>query len=142
MNVYAGKAFKEVALEKKRVLIVDDDVDLLQLMTVLLSRINVAPIAVETASRAAEVLKQQPLPDLVILDLMLPDVSGIDFLKQMRIRKTFDELPVLVLSALVDPDHIREALNAGADRYLTKPYIANNLITVVQEILRTGRKTA
>jgi DNA-binding response OmpR family regulator len=41
---------------------------------------------------------------------------------------------------MIDPDHIREALDAGADRYLTKPYMANNLMSVVQEILRTGRR--
>ena len=46
---------------------------------------------------------------------------------------------MLILSALIDPERIRVALEAGADRYLTKPYIANNLLTVVQDILRTGR---
>ena len=53
---------------------------------------------------------------------------------------TYDDLPVLILSALIDPERIRAALDAGADRYLTKPYIANNLLTVVQDILRTGRQ--
>jgi DNA-binding response OmpR family regulator len=72
---------------------------------------------------------------------MLPDISGVEFLKQLRGRNVFDELPVLVLSAVIDPLTIRGALDAGADRYLTKPYIANNLLTVVQEILRSGRRT-
>ena len=118
----------------------DDDPELLQLVRVLLSRINVETITVENAADAAQVLRTEALPDLLILDMMLPDVSGVEFLRQMRAKPNFDTLPVLILSALIDPDRIRAALDAGADRYLTKPYIANNLITVVQDMLRAGRK--
>jgi DNA-binding response OmpR family regulator len=71
---------------------------------------------------------------------MLPDVSGLEFLRQLRTKSAFDKLPVIILSALADPDQIRDGLAAGADRYLTKPYLANNLIGTLQEILRSGRK--
>jgi two-component system phosphate regulon response regulator PhoB len=122
-----------------RILVVDDDPELLQLIKVLLERIQAETITAENAKAAAQILRTPPLPDLLILDLMLPDISGIEFLRQMRARAAFDGVPVLVLSALIDPLHIKEALEAGADRYLTKPYIANNLLSAVQEILRTGR---
>jgi DNA-binding response OmpR family regulator len=79
------------------------------------------------------------MPDVMILDLMLPDVSGIEFLRQMRAKEVFDTIPVLILSALADPDQIREGLSVGADRYLTKPYLANNLLSTIQDMLRTGR---
>jgi len=123
-------------------LIVDDDIDLLQLVCFLLDRINVETVTAKNAADAAKILREPPLPDLVILDLMLPGISGMEFLRQMRARAVFDQLPVLVLSALIDPKQIREALDSGADRYLTKPYIANNLLTVAQEMLRTGRRVA
>jgi len=123
-----------------RILVVDDDPELLQLIKVLLERIQAETITAENAKAAAQILRTPPLPDLLILDLMLPDISGIEFLRQMRARAAFDGVPVLVLSALIDPLHIKKALEAGADRYLTKPYIANNLLSAVQEILRTGRK--
>lgn len=126
----------------KRVLIVDDDIDLLQLVCFLLDRINVETVTAKNAADAAKILREPPLPDLVILDLMLPGISGMEFLRQMRARAVFDQQPVLVLSALIDPKQIREALDSGADRYLTKPYIANNLLTVAQEMLRTGRRVA
>lgn len=129
-----------MAANKKRILVVDDDPELLQLVRVLLDRINAETITAANAADAAQKLRTQPLPDLLILDLMLPDVSGVDFLRQLRGKSTFDTLPVLVLSAVIDPITIRGALDAGADRYLTKPYIANNLLTVVQEILRNGRR--
>ena len=127
--------------EKPRILVVDDDPSLQKLVGVLLGRANMEAIEAINATDAARILRIGPLPDLVILDLMLPDISGIEFLRQMRQKATFDELPVLILSALADPDQIREGLATGADRYLTKPYLANNLVATVQDLLRTGRKT-
>jgi DNA-binding response OmpR family regulator len=129
-----------VASNKKRILVVDDDPELLQLVRVLLGRIGVETILAENAANAAQLLRNPPLPDLLILDMMLPDVSGVEFLRQMRGKTMYDDLPVLILSALIDPERIRAALDSGADRYLTKPYIANNLLTVVQDMLRTGRR--
>jgi two-component system phosphate regulon response regulator PhoB len=125
--------------EKPRVLVVDDDPALQKLVATLLQRAGMDSVGALTASSAAEVLKQRPLPDVIILDMMLPDTSGVEFLRQMRTKEMFDALPVVVLSALADPDQIREALNAGADRYLTKPYIVNNLISTVQDLIRNGR---
>lgn len=125
--------------DKPVILVVDDDPGVLKLVETLLLRANLACVLAETAGEAAAHLKQPPLPSLMILDMMLPDISGIEFLRQMRSKSVFDNLPVLILSALADPDQIREGLAAGADRYLTKPYLANNLITTVQEMLRTGR---
>mgnify|MGYP001241908199 CR=1 FL=1 len=125
--------------EKPRVLVVDDDPALQKLVATLLQRAGMDSIGALTASSAAEVLKQRPLPNVIVLDMMLPDTSGVEFLRQMRTKEMFDALPVVVLSALADPDQIREALNAGADRYLTKPYIVNNLISTVQDLVRNGR---
>jgi DNA-binding response OmpR family regulator len=128
------------AESKSRVLVVDDDREILSLVNMLLARVGMEVFTAETAAEAAQVLRQQPLPDLVILDLMLPDVSGLELLRQMRAKDVFDGLPVVILSALADPKEIREGLDVGADRYVTKPYIANNLINVVQDLLRNGRR--
>lgn len=123
-----------------RILVVDDDKGLQTLVETLLRRADMEPIITGTAGDAAKVLRQQPVPDVVLLDLMLPDVSGIEFLRQMRKQMVFDALPVIILSALADPDQIREGLDAGADRYLTKPYLANNLVNTLREVLRVGRR--
>jgi DNA-binding response OmpR family regulator len=125
---------------KARILVVDDDVAVQKLVVTLLERAEMEPISALNAAQAAQILREPPLPDLMVLDLMLPDVSGIDMLRQMRQRSTFQDLPVIILSALADPDQIREGLKAGADRYLTKPYLANNLIDTITEVLRTGRR--
>ena len=85
-------------------------------------------------------LADEATPDVILLDMMLPDISGMEFLRRVRAKKQFEDLPVVILSALADPDTIREGRETGADHYLTKPYLANNLIGTLQDILRTGRK--
>jgi DNA-binding response OmpR family regulator len=131
-----------VSANKKRVLVIDDDPELQQLVRILLSRQSMEVATADTVASGVRALATPPLPDIVLLDLMLPDESGIDFLKQVRARTAFDSMPIIVLSALVDPKQIKEALDAGADRYLTKPYIANNLVSYVTDVLRTGRRQA
>lgn len=125
--------------KKHLVLVVDDDDALQKLVVTLLQRANFDTVSAMNASEAAAVLRKHPLPDAVLLDLMLPEVSGIEFLKQMRSKIAFDNLPVVILSALADPEQIREGLEAGADRYLTKPYLANNLVKTIQDVIRMGR---
>lgn len=122
-----------------RVLVIDDDNGLQDLIKVLLEGIGIMPLQALTAAEGARILREEPLPALVLLDLMLPDVSGMELLRQIRMKPVFDELPIVILSALVDPDQIRRALNGGADRYITKPYIASNLTKVVQDVIAKGR---
>lgn len=127
--------------QKIRVLVIDDDPALQQLIGVLLKNAGMETIEALTAAAAARILRTEtPLPNLIVLDMMLPDVSGIEFLRQMRAKAQFAELPVLILSALADPQQIRDGLQAGADRYLTKPYLANNLVMTVSDLLRKGRQ--
>ena len=124
---------------KARILVVDDDPSLQKLVRSLLLRAGMEPLSAMDAADAAQALRQRPLPNVLVLDLMLPDISGITFLRQLRSKKTFDDMPVIILSAMADPDTIREGLDSGADRYLTKPYLANNLIKTVNEVMRIGR---
>ncbi|MCA9914987.1 MAG: response regulator [Anaerolineae bacterium] len=125
---------------KPRILVVDDDPALQKLVVALLTRAGMETVTAMNASEAALILRHPPLPSLMLLDLMMPEISGIEFLKQVRAKPHFDHLPVIILSALADPEQIREGLDSGADRYLTKPYLANNLIKTVREVLQQGRR--
>ncbi|HEX2905400.1 MAG TPA: response regulator [Phototrophicaceae bacterium] len=124
---------------KKRVLIVDDDPELQNLVKLLLERVSIEALPALNVASAVQVLRSKPFPDLVLLDLMLPDISGLELLRQIRAKEAFDQIPVIILSAMADPKEIRQGLELGADRYLTKPYIAHNLTKTVQEVLRIGR---
>jgi len=116
------------------VVAVDDDPELLTLVTLLLRRIG-ANVHTFTSSRAAIRYLINNTPDIIILDLMLPDISGLDLLRQIRKQRRFDPVPVLILSAKADPDTIRSGLDLGANGYVTKPYIANSLIDRVRLLL-------
>jgi DNA-binding response OmpR family regulator len=122
-----------------RVLIIDDDPDLLRLVAMLLRRINAETISAKDGLTGMAAVDAEPKPDLVILDLMLPDVDGFDILQRIRSRPDYNQVPVLILSAKADPTTIRQGLDRGADGYVTKPYIANSLLDRVRVLLGARR---
>jgi two-component system KDP operon response regulator KdpE len=128
------------AEQKKRVLVVEDEPVVQQMVRVLMTRLGLETIQAMDVSSAVQVLRNKPLPDLVLLDLGLPDIDGLELLRQMRGKEMFDDLPVIILSTLSEPDQIRAALDLGADRYVTKTTMAHNLVKTVQEVLRSGRR--
>lgn len=127
---------------KKRILLVDDEHGIHDVVKVLLERAGLEVISAMTVATAVLILRSKPMPDLVLLDLMMPDVSGMELLRQMRATSVFDHLPIIILSAVADPDQIRKGLEMGADRYITKTYLSHSLVKTVQEVLRTGRRRA
>ncbi len=122
-----------------RILIVDDDADLVKLLALLLKRINAECAAAKDGRSGLEAIKAQH-PDLVVLDLMLPDIDGFEVLRQVRAQRDSDRTPVLILSAKSDPITIRQGLENGADGYVTKPYNMRSLLDKVNALLHTPRK--
>jgi two-component system response regulator MtrA len=123
-----------------RILVVDDDPDLLALLAKMLTRVGVSPDTAADGTGALEQLRGSPPYDLVILDLMLPDIDGMEVLHQIRAESRFDHMPVLILSARADPETIKLGLETGADGYLTKPYLPNTLTSRVRAVLAQGRR--
>jgi DNA-binding response OmpR family regulator len=123
-----------------RILVIDDEPGLLALLSKMLTRIGATPVTAETGVEGLELLEAESF-DLLILDLMLPDVDGYDILGRIRQNSKYDQLPVLILSARADPDAITKGLNLGADAYLTKPYLPNTLTSRVRTLLKKGRDT-
>ena len=119
----------------ERVLVVDDEADIVALVAYHLAK---SGFKVSTATSGTEALERtrQERPALVILDLMLPDMSGFDVLATIRTEDTIADTPVLMLTARrEEPDRI-QGLTLGADDYLTKPFSPQELILRVHAILR------
>jgi two-component system phosphate regulon response regulator PhoB len=133
-------AIKEKCVTQPRILVIDDDADIQELISNLLNMAGLEHIPALNAAAGVEVLKRKPLPDCLVLDLMMPDVSGIELLRQIRGKEVFNDLPIVILSALADPIKIRDGLNMGADRYVTKPYLVNSLTKTIFELLKAGRR--
>ncbi len=121
-----------------RILVIDDDPGLLELLNTMLSRIGATPATALTATEGLELLGSESF-DLLILDLMLPDIDGFDVLARLRQDSRFDTMPILILSAKVDPEAISRGLEMGADGYLTKPYLPNTLTSRVRSLLAQSR---
>ncbi len=117
---------------KKKVLIIDDDPDIVDLIAERLRENNFECF---TAHLPAEGLEKamEFKPDLVLLDLMLPKMSGFGFIREFKLRSELANIPVVVLTALADEDIAQEAMNLGAAGYLTKACSAKELVSVVKE---------
>jgi len=121
------------------IIIVDDDTELLKLIALLLQRIQANAITMPDGASALNYLSST-VPDLIILDLMLPDIDGLDVLRTVRRMRHLDRVPVLILTARADSECVRQGLDLGADSYITKPYVANNLLDRVRLLLSTGHQ--
>lgn len=132
--------------KKTDLLVITQDGDFKRLIQHMVSREPMNAAVSDSATEAARFLLHNPLPDVVIIDLSMVDEQPLEFLKQMRARVEFSKLPVLVLTAVPDPDQVRTALQAGANRYLTKLFAGTNLVSTVKamvaEVKLLPRKTA
>lgn len=104
----------------------------------LLKRAGIPAMSVGTATEGIEMLDKEEFA-LLILDLMLPDMDGLDLLKKLRQDTRFDKLSILILSARADSEAIGHAMKLGADGYLTKPYVSLSLTQRVSSLLAYKR---
>jgi two-component system phosphate regulon response regulator PhoB len=119
----------------QRILVVDDEPDLLELVRVNLGQAGFAVDTAETGAQALERLRRQA-PDLIILDLMLPDVSGTEVCRRVRADGDLADIPILMLTAKADEVDRVVGLELGADDYVTKPFSPRELTLRVRAILR------
>ena len=118
------------------VLLVEDDPDQAALADL---RVSMAGYRVRLARNRRETmldLVTQPAPDIVLLDVVLPDGNGFEILAGMRRHAKFALLPVIMLTALDSAEDIRRGLDLGADGYMTKPYSKDLLVDTIRQVLR------
>jgi len=116
----------------KKVLVVDDDVKTVELVKLYLNRDGYRVI---TAYNGADALKtaREEHPDLIVLDLMLPGINGLDVCRTLREES---DVPIIMLTALTTDDDRLTGLNIGADDYMTKPFSPRELAARVRAVLR------
>lgn len=118
----------------KQILSIEDNPDLLELIKLVLRHAPTEVIPAQDAEAAWQIL-QTTLPDLILLDMMLPGMSGLDFLAQLRADKRFRTVPVIVLSIRSDINFRRRAQELGVYRYLLKPFSPAVLRSEVEQAL-------
>ena len=118
--------------ERSRVLVCDDEPQILRALRVILREAGFEALPAETGEEALDVAAVRR-PDAAIVDLILPDIDGVEVCRQLR---EWSVIPIIVLSAVGEEDAKVRALEAGADDYVTKPFGPRELIARLQAALR------
>jgi CheY-like chemotaxis protein len=120
------------------ILLVEDDPDQKALGELRITMAGYQVRSVDHAKALSRYLREEPRPDLMLLDVMLPDGNGFDILAQLRNRPEFATLPIVLLTAKTELADIRNGLALGADGYITKPYSKTQLAEVISHVLKQG----
>jgi two-component system phosphate regulon response regulator PhoB len=122
-------------MPEKTVLIVEDEDAIRQMVAFGLKRAGFAPIEAPDCATARRIIADHA-PDLVLLDWMLPDLSGIEFARSLRREPGTKHIPVIMLTARAEEDDKVLGLESGVDDYLTKPFSARELVARIKAVLR------
>ncbi|WP_349947438.1 response regulator transcription factor [Lacrimispora sp. BS-2] len=123
-------------MSEKRILLVEDNEQIMRGNERLLIRRGYGVVTALTLGEARKAVEER-MPDLIVLDIMLPDGSGLDFMGELR---QHSKIPVLLLTGLTTPEDIVRGLTAGGDDYLAKPYDFGVLMARVEALLRRAEQ--
>ena len=124
---------------KEKILIVDDDPELVQLIGYRLYGEGYQTVVAQSGEEALDMVEREQ-PDLVILDVMMPGMSGIEVCEVLRGQPETANLPIIILSARTQVPHRIEGLEVGADEYLTKPISLKEMVARVEALLKRTRR--
>ncbi|MBI9075205.1 MAG: response regulator transcription factor [Desulfatibacillum sp.] len=126
-------------MPKTSILVVDDEEDILELLKFNLEREGFKVICSETGEKALQAVRNSP-PDLVLLDLMLPGINGLEVARALKSNPNTSSIPVIMLTAKGDESDVVRGLEIGADDYVTKPFSPRVIVARVRAVMR--RQTA
>ncbi|GIJ52235.1 hypothetical protein Val02_91210 [Virgisporangium aliadipatigenens] len=120
------------------ILIADDDEDIRDLVAFKLEAAGFDVTAVDNGLAALSEARVSP-PDLVVLDVMMPGLSGIDVCRQLRAERSTAHLPIILLTARAQEGDVQVGFGAGADDYVVKPFSPKELVSRVEAVLARAR---
>ena len=133
--------FNPAKVNKKTILIVEDDQDIQQLVGYNLIKSGFQVEYADSGEDALKVIKSQ-YPDLILLDIMLPEMDGIEVCKVLRSDNKTAEIPIIMLTAKGEESDVVGGLDIGADDYITKPFSPKILLSRIKAVLRRKVKDA
>ena len=122
-------------MTSKTVLIVDDEAAIREMIAVALQMAGYRCLEAENA-QAAHAIVVDHQPDIILLDWMMPDVSGIELARRLKRETAYADIPIIMLTARSEEDNKIQGLEAGADDYITKPFSPRELIARLKAVLR------
>ena len=121
------------------ILVVEDDPDLALLTQMSLVKSGYHVVVANDAAQALNFL-ENALPDLIILDVMLPEVDGFELLSQLKGQTRMADVPIMMMSAVTDDTYLAEGYRLGAEYYLKKPFLPSQLNAAVKGVFATALK--
>lgn len=122
----------------KKVLVVDDDAEIVELFVDVLSRDGRFEVRTASTGYDAGMATQEFMPDLMILDYMLPDINGNVVCQTVRNNPKFAHVKIIIVSGVVDPEEINDLMQAGANEFVKKPFNIEKLLERMTELLEIG----
>ena len=126
-------------MPKPLVLVVDDDPEILRMVGILLGGEGYKTMEAFDAYQALEVI-QKVRPDVILLDWMMPGLSGWDLVRRLRSEQATGNIPIIMLTAKVDEESVVAGLKAGTDDYIVKPFSSRELIARVESLFRRSQR--
>jgi CheY-like chemotaxis protein len=117
-----------------RIFVVDDDMVVRELSRVILQRGGHEVVTLGDGQEALDALEQS-VPDILVTDLMMPRVDGVELVRRIRADRRWSTLPIVILTARGGPDDWRRAQEAGAKHFLTKPFSSAQLLDTIRELM-------
>lgn len=133
-DVNMAHTIQNKAAAKKTVLIVEDNFLNLKLMRDLLEASGIATLQAEDGTQALEVALEHQ-PDIVLMDIQLPGMSGLIVTRQFKTDADLQNIPIIAVTALASREDKEEALEAGCDAYISKPFAAEQFLGLVKQTL-------
>jgi two-component system, OmpR family, phosphate regulon response regulator PhoB len=127
-----------MTITQRTVIVVEDEADAAEMFAEMM-RVNGFRVVKSYSSGPAINMIANEMPDIVILDVMMPDISGLEVLKYMRHEPQLAKIPVIVISAKSMPSDIKTGMDAGASVYLTKPVGFLELKQAIDKVLADGK---
>jgi two-component system phosphate regulon response regulator PhoB/two-component system alkaline phosphatase synthesis response regulator PhoP len=124
---------------KKTIAIIDDEPDIVELITIHLNKAGFDAIGFHNAEDFFDFIGND-IPDLILLDLMLPDADGFEVCKYLKKKDTFSSIPIIMLTARGEETDKIVGLELGADDYVTKPFSPKELVARVKAVLRRQKR--
>jgi two-component system, OmpR family, phosphate regulon response regulator PhoB len=125
----------------KTILVIEDEAPIRELLRLILSQGGFKMMEAENSQTALALLANE-LPDLILLDWMLPGISGLEIARSLKNTEKYQDIPIIMLTARAAEDNKVKGLEAGADDYIVKPFSPRELIARIQAVLRRSSKSA
>jgi DNA-binding NarL/FixJ family response regulator len=123
----------------KKILVIEDEPEMRRNITTLLRYYNYEPIAAENGRVAVEMARRE-IPDLILCDVMMPELDGYGVLHALQSDASLARIPFIFLTAKGEKDDLRSGMNLGADDYLTKPVVNADLVRAIESRLRRSEQ--